>query len=106
MVALLTPTPLSAEGRGAISLAVLKGASAWADRYGMIRVVRWVGVLVTLTALGALAAPASAATFTVTGTADGKGSCTGTTCTTLRAAIGAADPQPGSTVNLGSGRFT
>ena len=52
------------------------------------------------------AAPASAAaTYTVTGTADGAGSCAGTTCTTLRAAVAAADRVSGSTVKLGPGRF-
>jgi hypothetical protein len=72
----------------------------------MIRAARWAGVAVALAALGVFAAPASAATFTVTGTADGTGSCAGTTCTTLRAAVAAADLQPGSTVNLGNGKFT
>jgi hypothetical protein len=51
------------------------------------------------------AAPALAATYTVTGTADGAGSCAATTCTTLRAAVAAAGVQSGSTVKLGPGRF-
>jgi hypothetical protein len=63
-------------------------------------------VLVAVAALGVFAAPASAATFTVTGTADGAGSCSGTTCTTLRAAVAAANLQSGSTINLGAGNFT
>lgn len=52
------------------------------------------------------AAPASAAsTYTVTGFADGAGSCTGTVCTTLRAAVTAAELVPGSTVQLGVGTY-
>jgi hypothetical protein len=43
--------------------------------------------LLTAALLLAIAAPASAATFTVTTTADGAGSCSGATCPTLRAAI-------------------
>ena len=47
--------------------------------------------LASVAALLTCAAPASAATFTVTGTLDGAGSCTVDTCTTLRAAIVAAN---------------
>jgi hypothetical protein len=67
-------------------------------------VSRWLAV--ALMAFGVSASSASAATFSVTGTADGSGSCAGTTCTTLRAAVAAAGRQPGSTVKLGKGRFT
>ena len=43
--------------------------------------------LVTAALILALAAPASATTFTVSGTGDGAGNCTGSACTTLRAAV-------------------
>jgi hypothetical protein len=57
-------------------------------------------------ALLAGAPAAMATTLTVSGTADGTGSCSGTACTTLRAAVDAIDAhtyQPGSTIQLGSG---
>ncbi|WP_037408824.1 Ig-like domain-containing protein [Candidatus Solirubrobacter pratensis] len=44
----------------------------------------------------AAAAPAHAATFTVSGTADGAGSCTGSSCTTVRAAVTEAARLTGS----------
>jgi hypothetical protein len=68
--------------------------------------VKRAGALGAIAALAVWAAPASAATFTVTSTADGTGSCSGTTCTTLRAAVAAAYKQSGSTINLGAGTFT
>jgi parallel beta helix pectate lyase-like protein len=67
-------------------------------------VSRWLAAVSVAFAVSA--APASAATFTVNGTADGAGSCAASQCTTLRAAVAAADAQPGSTVQLGKGRFT
>ena len=51
-------------------------------------------MLVLLAGLAA-AAPAHAETFTVSGVADGAGSCDGTTCTTLRAALAAASKAAG-----------
>jgi hypothetical protein len=57
-------------------------------------------VLALLAAL-ATAAPARAATFTVSGVADGAGSCDGTACTTLRAALAAASKAAGpDTISL------
>jgi hypothetical protein len=56
--------------------------------------------------LGA-AAPASAAdTYSVTGTSDSaSGSCAAFVCTDLRAAVTAADADPGSTIELGAGQY-
>jgi hypothetical protein len=71
--------------------------------------VKWARVLAAFAVLAAFVvseAPASAATFSVTGNADGTGSCVGSTCTTLRAAVAAANRHPGSTVELGKGTFT
>jgi hypothetical protein len=66
-------------------------------------VFRWLAAVSIVFAVSA--SSAAAATFTVTGTSDGAGSCAGTTCTTLRAAVAAAGRQPDSTVKLGPGRF-
>lgn len=52
------------------------------------------------------AASATVNTYTVTGFSDGAGSCSGTVCTTLRAAAQAAVNNPGSTVQLGAGTYT
>ena len=63
-------------------------------------------LLLALAAVALVAAPASAATFTVAGTADGKGACVGPTCPTLRAAVSAANANPGADeIDLGSGTF-
>jgi hypothetical protein len=52
------------------------------------------------------AAPASAAsTYTVTSFSDVGGSCAGTVCQSLRAAIGAAGANPGSTISLAAGTY-
>jgi hypothetical protein len=60
-------------------------------------------------AIGALAllvpsSASAASTYTVTGTGDPNPTpaCTGTVCPTLRAAVNAADADPGSTVQLGA----
>src|ERR1700756_971699 len=53
------------------------------------------------------AAQASAAsTYTVSGFTDVGGSCTGTVCPSLRAAVTAAHANPGSTISLGAGTYT
>ncbi len=57
------------------------------------------------TILALLAVPATAAaasTYTVTSGGDGAGTCTGTVCQTLRAAVTQADANAGSTIQLGS----
>src|ERR1700754_147393 len=56
----------------------------------------------------ALAAPAQAETYTVTnGSSDAAGSCAGTTCTTLRAALTAAANLRGAdTINVAAGTIT
>jgi hypothetical protein len=66
------------------------------------KVVR--AVLIGASLLGAPAA-ASAATYTVTSTADSTAPCVGTTCPSLRAAIGAANGDPGSTIKLGAASY-
>ncbi len=53
------------------------------------------------------AGAAQAATYTVSGNADAAGSCAGTSCTSLRAAVGAANTAGGSnTITLGTGSFS
>ena len=55
--------------------------------------MRRLGLPLVVIALLVAASPAAAATFTVTGTTDVTGSCSGTSCTTIRAALAAAQFQ-------------
>lgn len=65
------------------------------------------GVITVGMALMASAAPAGAATYTVSGTADGAGTCVGLSCSTLRAAVDAANAAAGADeISLGAGTFT
>ncbi|MBE2316813.1 hypothetical protein DVA67_012590 [Solirubrobacter sp. CPCC 204708] len=67
----------------------------------------WRAAFITSIATLLCAAPAQAATYTVTGTGDPGGACSGTTCTTLRAAIEAAERAPGAdTIELPAGTIT
>lgn len=59
-----------------------------------------------LAVLGGAAQASAASTYTVSGFADVGGSCTGTVCPSLRAAVTAADANPGSTISLGAGTYT
>ncbi|MHB8658007.1 MAG: choice-of-anchor Q domain-containing protein [Solirubrobacteraceae bacterium] len=65
--------------------------------------VSWAVVLIGLSF--ALPAQAESRSYAVTGTADAVGSCRGRVCTSLRAAMRAAQLTPGSTVRLGAGNF-
>lgn len=68
--------------------------------------IRWAAIAVTVVC-AACASPAEAAsTYTVTGTSDATGSCSSTSCTSLRAALAAAQTDPGSTIQLGAGTYT
>ncbi|HEY6887889.1 MAG TPA: hypothetical protein VI300_08920, partial [Solirubrobacter sp.] len=59
--------------------------------------MRWNGFLATtVAALLLAAAPAAASTYTVNGTEDSAGSCAGTACTSVRAALSAAAQAAGS----------
>jgi hypothetical protein len=59
--------------------------------------MRWNGFLATtVAALLLAAAPAAASTYTVSGTDDSAGSCAGTACTSIRAALGAAAQAAGA----------
>lgn len=62
-----------------------------------------VGMLASAALLLGVPAAAQAATWTVTGTADGGGSCTGNSCPTLRDAVAAA--ASGDTIQLGAGTY-
>jgi microcystin-dependent protein len=66
------------------------------------------GSLALAAALLLTAAPASADIYTVTGTADGGGACTGLSCPTLRAAVEAANATTtvDDTIQLGAGEYT
>lgn len=60
----------------------------------------------TLALLATAVAPARAAVFTVASTSDGKGACLGPVCPTLRAAISAANADPGADeIDLQRGTF-
>ena len=62
--------------------------------------------LIALIALLAIAGPAQAAsTYTVTSFADSGSTCNQSACPSLRAAILAADTNPGSTIRLGAGTY-
>lgn len=67
-----------------------------------------VGVVAACVAVCLMAAPASAqSTYTVSGTSDPSSpSCNGTVCQSLRAAVAAANADPGSTIQLGSATYT
>ena len=66
-----------------------------------------VALAATLLVMLVGAAQASAAsTYTVSGFTDVGGSCTGTVCPSLRAAVTAAHANPGSTISLGAGTYT
>jgi hypothetical protein len=67
----------------------------------------WKGILVaTFATLFVTAAPAAASTYTVSGTADIAGSCVGTACSSVRAALAAAAGNPGEdVVQLGDGTY-
>jgi hypothetical protein len=69
---------------------------------------RWAAVLLAaVIATLAGAASASAATWTVNGTADAAGTCLSSTCTTVRAALAAADANPGpDDVRLPAGNYS
>jgi hypothetical protein len=70
--------------------------------------VRGAGIALVAAAALLVVAPAYAAdTYTVTGTSDSpSGSCSGAfVCTNLRAAVTAANADPGSTIELGSGQY-
>ncbi len=63
-------------------------------------------VLGTLALLWAATSSAGAETFTVASTSDGKGACVGPVCPTLRAAISAANLNPGADeIDLQAGTF-
>lgn len=63
-------------------------------------------VLGTLTTIAAGASSASATTFTVTSTFDGIGACVGPVCPSLRAAVSAANANPGADqIDLQAGTF-
>jgi hypothetical protein len=72
-----------------------------------LRVVTGRSTFIAAVALLFGAAPASAATYTVTGSVDPPGaSCNGqNVCTSLRAAVAAANGNSGSTIQLGPGTF-
>lgn len=74
---------------------------------GPIRGRSVAGLAAGALALLAFASPASAtpSTYTVSSFSDGAGSCSGTVCTTLRAATQAAVNNPGSTIQLGAGTY-
>src|SRR5947209_17323156 len=63
-------------------------------------------VLATGAAFLALTGSAFASTYAVTGTSDSTASCTGTSCPSLRAAVTAANGDPGSTISLGPFAYT
>src|SRR2546421_5190104 len=58
--------------------------------------------------LGGSPAAAAASTYTVSSSTDSAGSCNNITgvCTSLRAAVAAANADPGSTISLGAGTYT
>ena len=65
--------------------------------------------LICMLVLAASASAASAATFTVSGFGDPSGAtCSGTSCSSLRAAVAAADTvqNAGSTIDLGTGTYS
>jgi hypothetical protein len=67
---------------------------------------RWTA-LVVVAALGLPAAPALATTYTVSGTSDPvSASCGASVCSSLRAAVAAANAAPGSTLQLAPATYT
>ena len=78
---------------------------SWHD----LRRMRGLVSLICMLVLAASASAASAATFTVSGFGDPSGAtCSGTSCSSLRAAIAAADTvqNAGSTIVLGAGTYS
>ncbi len=63
-------------------------------------------VLAAAVAMLAASPAVAATTFTVSSTSDGIGSCSGTNCTTLRAAVSAANGAMGAVIELGVGTYT
>jgi hypothetical protein len=73
-------------------------------RRGVARRGIWCGAVVSL--MLAVPAAAAATTFTVGGFGDAVGTCSGTVCTSLRAAVDAVNANPGSTISLNAGTYT
>jgi hypothetical protein len=62
--------------------------------------------VVATSAILAVPSVAAATTFTISGFADSVGTCSGTVCTSLRAAVEAVNANSGSTISLNAGTYT
>lgn len=62
-------------------------------------------LLAAISLLAAAGVAQAASTYTISGLRDSLRACTGTVCPSLRAAVLAADSNPGSTVRLGAGTY-